>query len=65
MFNFNKKKNENKNKKEGNDIFNLSHENSFLNLSKNYILKSDFLTTESQNNISKEENFYSNSNRYN
>jgi hypothetical protein len=43
-------------------MFNISNENSFQSHgSKNYILKSDFLnTTESQNNISKEENNYSN-----
>ena len=45
----------------------ISNENSFQSHgSKNYILKSDFLnTTESQNNISKEENNYSNSNYFN
>ena len=45
----------------------ISNENSFQSHgSKNYILKSDFLnTTESQNNISKEENNYSNSNPFN
>ena len=53
-----------KKKLESIESFNLSNENSFQSHgNKNYILKSDFLnTTESQNNISKEESFNKNIN---